>query len=434
MQRNRMIVVALAALCVSALALAQAPTQNWTSAPYWSPGSQARQTPGAVSAQNLQATTASVTTPATDPIYPFTSLPPCRLVDTFHNAALDIPTYSSTETGPPYGGGDFAAGESRTYDLTASTATCNTLPTGAGIIAWSLNIQYTTLHNSPPNNVVSYLTVWPSTSPKPTGESSALADPEDWHANSIVVQAGTDTDGSIGVYAQWGGSVIIEINGYYAATNIVNSLNTGGPKLTGDLGIVGGTGITVNDDGVSTITVSANVPQGPTGPTGATGPTGPQGNAGATGPQGGQGIQGTTGPTGPAGATGATGGGLGAIIGGGYVVTGGGTANYYLQLFEQDVHTTEATADLVLPVAGTAKDLYVSLTSAPGGTNSWTFTLRKNDAAATGAPTCTITGSATSCHDTTSTLSYAAGDIISVQFAKQGTAAPFCRMTFLYTQ
>ena len=313
MRNNRIIVLALAVLCVSTLALAQAPTQNWTAPPYWSSatGHQVLQTPGTVSAQGIVVKTEDISSS----IHPFTAMAPCRLVDTFHNAALDIPTYSSAETGPPYGGGDFAAGETRTYDLTASMATCNNLPTGAGIVAWSLNFQYTTMHNSPPNFVASFLTAWPSTGTMPTGESTILGYTDRWSANSTVISAGTDTNNTIDVYTQYGGSVIIEINGYYGAQGVVTSLSgTGGTdKLSGDLGIVGGTGINVTDDGVSNITITAAVPEGPTGPTGpqgdtgGVGATGPQGGQGATGPQGGQGIQGATGPQGNAGNVGATG-------------------------------------------------------------------------------------------------------------------------------
>jgi len=54
MQRNRVVVIGLAVLCAATLALAQAPTQNWTAPPYWSApaGHQVHRTLGAVAAEN----------------------------------------------------------------------------------------------------------------------------------------------------------------------------------------------------------------------------------------------------------------------------------------------------------------------------------------------------------------------------------------------
>jgi hypothetical protein len=320
MSRGCTTVLAIVILSLPALAHAQRaepldpPLVNWTAPPYWSVSvnHQAQQAVGEASVQNVPVTTETVN-PATNPIYPFTSLAPCRLIDTFHTASLDTPTYSSTESGPPYGGGDFAVGEWRTYDLTASTASCNGLPKGASVVAWSLNFQYTTLHTGTTNP--SYLTAQPNAGANPSGtpsDSTILGYSDRWIASGAVIQAGSDPDGKIDLYAQNAGSVIVEVNGYYASTNIVNTLSGSGGvhKLTGDLGITGGTGITVTDDGSKTITVSANGPEGPTGPTGATGvtgPSGPSGPAGPTGASGPTGPIGVSGPSGPIGATGPTG-------------------------------------------------------------------------------------------------------------------------------
>ena len=72
-------------------------------------------------------------------------------------------------------------------------------------------------------------------------------------------------------------------------------------------------------------------PQGPAGPQGVPGPSGPEGQQGATG------SQGPVGPAGPQGAAGPTG-----------------------------------------PVPGDMSNLYVRLDNSPGGTDSYTFTVRKN--------------------------------------------------------
>jgi hypothetical protein len=202
MQKNRIVVMALAVLCVSALALAQAPTHNWTAPPYWSPpaGEQVHQTLGAVSAENVPVRPEVAVTP---PSYPFTARAPCRLVDTRHGP-LDIPLAR--------GLGIFGVGESRNYDLTLSSA-CPGLP--AGVAAWSLEFQYTTM-NVPGGGSPSYLTAWagPSGSTMPSSESTILGYPDRWIANSAIIEAGSD--GTINVYCQNGGDVIIEVNGYYA--------------------------------------------------------------------------------------------------------------------------------------------------------------------------------------------------------------------------
>ncbi|MFI5168377.1 MAG: hypothetical protein ACHQQS_17355, partial [Thermoanaerobaculales bacterium] len=264
-------------VCVATLAHAQPvlsldpPLADWTAPPYWSPPAnhQAHRTVGVASVQNVPVM-AETTGPATNPIYPFTSLAPCRLVDTFHNASLDTPTYSSTESGPPYGGGDLAVGEWRTYDLAASTASCNDLPTGAGVVAWSLNFQYTTLHTGTTNP--SYLTAQPNAGVNPSGtssgESTILGYSDRWIAGAAVVQAGSDSDGKIDLYAQNGGSVIIEINGYYASTNLVNTLNT----LTGDVTLSPGSNVDISPTG-NTLTISMTGEPGGTLPSGTAGQT-----------------------------------------------------------------------------------------------------------------------------------------------------------------
>ncbi|MFI5167848.1 MAG: collagen-like triple helix repeat-containing protein [Thermoanaerobaculales bacterium] len=305
MTGRRIVVLAVVVLCVSALSLAQSqpqPTSNWTAPPFWSPPTNHHALVG-VSAETVPVKTEAIN-PATNPIYPFTAIAPCRLVDTYH-AGLILPTYSSLGGTP---GGDFANPETRTYDLTLGS--CG-LPKNAGVVAWSLEFQYTTLHG--PMLTPSALVAWPfntGDTPPPTppaNESAILGYPDRWSVTSTVVEAGNDADGSIDVNAQFGGSVIIEVNGYYAATNIVNTLSGGVTKLTGDLTIAGGTNVSVTDNGSNTITVSASVAAGPTGPTGPTGLTGPQGATGATGVTGPTGLRGATGPQGATGVTGPTG-------------------------------------------------------------------------------------------------------------------------------
>lgn len=81
---------------------------------------------------------------------------------------------------------------------------------------------------------------------------------------------------------------------------------------------------------------------------------------------------------------------------------------------------SEAAINMVMPVAGTAKNLYVDLTAVPGVGNSWAMTLRKNGADT--ALTCTISGLSTTCTDTSNTVSIAVGDLLAIAATETGTA------------
>jgi hypothetical protein len=66
----------------------------------------------------------------------------------------------------------------------------------------------------------------------------------------------------------------------------------------------------------------------------------------------------------------------------------------------------------VVPDAGTVKNLYCVLSAAPNGAGkSYTMTVLKNGSA-TGAPNCQVANAATTCNDTSTTLSVAAGDTL----------------------
>ena len=72
----------------------------------------------------------------------------------------------------------------------------------------------------------------------------------------------------------------------------------------------------------------------------------------------------------------------------------------------------------MVPLGGTIANLNVKLGTNAGSSNSWTFTVHKNGAA-TGV-TCVVSGSsATSCASAT-TVTFAAGDLISLQVTPSG--------------
>ena len=82
--------------------------------------------------------------------------------------------------------------------------------------------------------------------------------------------------------------------------------------------------------------------------------------------------------------------------------------------------TTEAQAQVGAPSAATISSMFVTLSAAPGLSNSIAFTWRKAGASQT--LTCTISGAvAVSCSDTTHSFTVAQGDLIDIQLVTTGT-------------
>ncbi len=73
-----------------------------------------------------------------------------------------------------------------------------------------------------------------------------------------------------------------------------------------------------------------------------------------------------------------------------------------------------------VPTAGSIRDLYVNLNTAPGGTETRSYWLTKNGASQ--SLTCTVSGAATTCTDTTHTTTVAAGDRVAI--TTSASAAP----------
>jgi hypothetical protein len=82
---------------------------------------------------------------------------------------------------------------------------------------------------------------------------------------------------------------------------------------------------------------------------------------------------------------------------------------------------TESNVQLVVPLADTVAHLAVSLGSSPGNGNSWTFTINKNGKGT--AVTCQVTNNNSTCTDPTHTVSFATGDLLSLE-ALPGKTAP----------
>jgi uncharacterized repeat protein (TIGR03803 family) len=135
----------------------------------------------------------------------FYPLTPCRVADTRHDAY-------PPGLGPPY----LTGGQERAFPILNATTTCN-IPS-SGVAAYSLNFSVV------PHGSLFYMTVWPTGETRPT--VSTLNDiPGQIIANAAIVTAGTS--GDVSVYPTNDTDVVIDINGYFAATG------TGGLSLYG---------------------------------------------------------------------------------------------------------------------------------------------------------------------------------------------------------
>ncbi len=101
-------------------------------------------------------------------------------------------------------------------------------------------------------------------------------------------------------------------------------------------------------------------------------------------------------------------------------ITGGGTglntldrnSTSYVPMFNAGVSDAEGEVQQFLPTAGTVSNFYVILDGSPGNNNWYTFVVRKNGADT--PVTCTISDTDTTGSDLTNSVSFAAGDYISI--------------------
>jgi FlaG/FlaF family flagellin (archaellin) len=98
----------------------------------------------------------------------------------------------------------------------------------------------------------------------------------------------------------------------------------------------------------------------------------------------------------------------------------------YVPMFDTGISATESDVQQSMPVAGTVSNFYVILDGSPGSSSSFTFVVRKNGADT--SVTCTISGTDTIGSDPTNSVSFAAGDYISIMVtpANMPTAASMC--------
>jgi hypothetical protein len=290
----------------------------------------------------------------------------------------------------------------------------------------------------------------------------AMGDAVQFEGSSYISQADNNTDNAPGSSpAYWDLIAQRGDTGSTGATGNQGPIGPQGPQgttgATGATGPVGPTGIQWKSSWSDTITYlerdaisfngssyisltdgnTNNTPATSTanwnliaqrGDTGAMGDTGPQGEQGPIGPPGPQGPPGPPGAPGAKGETGAPGanGTSGSAIGGNYANT---SNNNFLMPWGGTTSATEANVNLPLP-SGRASKLVVNLTAAPGAGGSATVTIRKNGSNT--ALSCTVAGTTTTCSDTVNSVTFGAGDLLSVLYTEAGAAASRIRFAFEY--
>ncbi len=162
----------------------------------------------------------------------FYPVAPCRVADTRN--AISV-----------FGGPEMAAATTRSFPIPASS--CN-IPATAS--AYSVNVTVV------PDGRLSYLSAWPFGSAPPN-----VSTLNSWDgsvvANAAIVPAGAG--GGVSVYATDATQVILDINGYFAASGALGNGSPNGYTVTGMVsGLSGGASVVLLNNGADALTVSAN--------------------------------------------------------------------------------------------------------------------------------------------------------------------------------
>ena len=194
MRLNRLLVSSLFVLPLTLAAQEirdAAPLKYWSAPLYWRPSLGER-----LSSAKIAVATASSTAAANGLM--FVAMTPCRVIDT--RSVFGFPA--------PFGAPSLVASTTRSFPIQASTL-CSIPPNAA---AYSFNITVT-----PVGGGLGFLTVWPAGSTQPN--ASTLNNPNGLFAvaNAAIIPAGSDTSGSIDVFASNPTDLIVDINGYYTS-------------------------------------------------------------------------------------------------------------------------------------------------------------------------------------------------------------------------
>ncbi|MGA3211566.1 MAG: Ig-like domain-containing protein, partial [Terriglobales bacterium] len=126
----------------------------------------------------------------------FIPITPCRVVDT-------------RGADGPYGGPELTAGETRSFAIPSGP--CAGIPETA--TAYSVNVTVV------PPGPLGYLTIWPTGEGQPVVSTLNSLDGR-IKANAAIIPAGTD--GAVSVYVNNATNVLLDISGYFAASNSVS--------------------------------------------------------------------------------------------------------------------------------------------------------------------------------------------------------------------
>ena len=155
---------------------------------------------------------------------------------------------------------------------------------------------------------------------------------------------------------------------------------------------------------------------------GATGPTGPTGATGAQGVTGATGSNGATGATGATGETGATGSSASYFVGALVDATVAASSTRYTTVYKDGLASTEI-GTIIVPTSFTASSLYVYLRTSQTGTGSMVVTVRKNGANTDLTVTISAGSAGATIHtDLVNSVSFVAGDLLSIGMVNNGTA------------
>ncbi len=162
----------------------------------------------------------------------FYPVAPCRVADTRN--AISV-----------FGGPEMAAATTRSFPIPANA--CG-IPAAAS--AYSVNVTVV------PDGRLSYLSAWPFGSAPPN-----VSTLNSWDgsvvANAAIVPAGAG--GGVSVYATDPTQVILDINGYFAASGALGNGSPDGYTVTGMVsGLSGGASVVLLNNGADALTVSAN--------------------------------------------------------------------------------------------------------------------------------------------------------------------------------
>jgi hypothetical protein len=217
-------------LAPPALADKEIKLKNWSAPPFWTPAAAEANAVASPAGSRQRYSGRQVLALPSSPL-PFVAVTPCRVIDT---RGLTPPT-------PPYGAPLLSPGAPREFSVTGGG--CG-IPVGAGAVSTNATVTGT---GGP-----GYLTLGVGGASLPYTSTLNFTAAGQTIANAAVVPL--SSTGTIEALTS-GSSVhfILDVNGYYAGTSVVTSLNS----LTGNVTLSPGSNVTITPSG-NTLTIGAS--------------------------------------------------------------------------------------------------------------------------------------------------------------------------------